>query len=97
MSRTSIACVLDLVEDEIGRQGCPLRGCTYIVEVPAIPELSDALGDIFGMSGQGLTRMYTDAEATAAAETMRTHLQTHTPEDWLQLVETTVMLLEVRG
>jgi hypothetical protein len=74
---------------------CPLRGCTYIIECPAIP-ISDGVAGAFGLSGKTLASMHADLASSHAAQAMRIHLAGHTPEDWLQLIEHTVMILEVR-
>jgi hypothetical protein len=44
-----------------------------------------------------MTLMHADMDASRAAEAMRQHLSSHTPEDWLQLLEQTAMIVEVRA
>lgn len=60
---------------------CPL--CPWTLEVPPIP-VSDQLGAAFGMTGDTLARIHADQAATRAAQEMRAHLATHTPEDWVE-------------
>lgn len=63
---------------------CPL--CVtdrFAIEVPPIQQPPDALGEIFGMSGSTLGRVFADQEVGRAAHEMRVHLRRHTPEEWL--------------
>jgi hypothetical protein len=62
---------------------CPLRGCGYNLEVPAIPKAGDRLANIFGMTGATFDQVHAEAIAADKAADMRRHLQTHTPEQWL--------------
>jgi hypothetical protein len=76
--------------------GCPIRGCTFIVEVPPVP-VNDHVAAAFGLSGTTLAAMHADMDAHQAADAMRTHLRIHSPEDWLHLIEHVVMIVEVRA
>lgn len=59
---------------------CPL--CDYTLDVPPVP-VSDAIGDALGMSGQTLAMVHAEQIAKRAAGSMRDHLATHDPTDWL--------------
>ncbi len=77
---------------------CPIVGCPFLVEVPAIPVVNDAFANIFGMlSGRSFTNLHAELDASRAADTMREHLRIHQPEDWLTLLEHTVAVVEVRS
>jgi hypothetical protein len=60
---------------------CPL--CDHTVHVPPVP-ISDALGDVFGMSGETLARVHGEQLAHTAAADMRRHLEGHPVVDWLR-------------
>ena len=61
---------------------CPLHGCTYFLEVPAVPVVEN-IANALGMTGHALAQLHAEQSAWNAAGTMRSHLRGHTVEDWL--------------
>jgi hypothetical protein len=62
---------------------CPI--CEHVISVPPVL-VSDALGSVFGMSGDTLARVHAEQTATRAARDMRQHLADHKPDEWLQRI-----------
>lgn len=60
--------------------GCPL--CDWTRDVPPVP-VSDALGAVFGLSGQTLAMIHAEQEAKRTVADLRRHLSTHPVDDWL--------------
>jgi hypothetical protein len=63
--------------------GCPL--CGFTVDVPPVP-VSDALGAVFGMSGETLARVHGEQSLKQVSRTMEQHLRDHPIADWLRAV-----------
>jgi hypothetical protein len=61
---------------------CPLQGCVFFIEVPAVPVVEN-IANALGMTGQGLAQLHAEQAAWEAAGKMRSHLQGHSVEDWL--------------
>lgn len=61
---------------------CPLMMCRQMFEVPDVP-ISDALGEVFGMSGETLARIHGEQELKRTLHDIRRHLEDHTFEEWL--------------
>lgn len=59
---------------------CPL--CEFTIDVPDVP-VSDALGGVFGMSGETLARVHGDQLLKSVSREMRDHLVNHPVADWL--------------
>lgn len=76
---------------------CPIKTCTYILDVPPVPVLGDGVAAVFGLSGRTLATMHAEMDAARAADTMRQHMRIHSPEDWLHLIEHTALIVEVRS
>lgn len=64
--------------------GCPL--CDFKITVPEVP-VSDALGGIFGMSGDTLARVHAEQIAKRVSAEMESHLAKHTPLEWLNRLQ----------
>jgi hypothetical protein len=62
---------------------CPL--CEHVEEIPAVP-VSDALGSIFGMSGDTLARVHGEQNLKRGISNLRRHMGKHTPDDWIRLI-----------
>lgn len=59
---------------------CPL--CPHTEDSPPIP-VSDALGAVFGMSGDTLARVHGEQQLKRICSQMRHHLDSHPFEEWL--------------
>ncbi len=59
---------------------CPL--CSHTEDSPPIP-VSDALGAVFGMSGDTLARVHGEQQIKRICGSMRRHLDSHSAEEWL--------------
>lgn len=68
---------------DIRTLACPL--CDFTIDVPDVP-VSNALGQVFGMSGDTLARIHAEREAARVSLDMRGHLEKHSVLDWLARV-----------
>lgn len=64
--------------------GCPL--CDFTIDVPDVP-VSDALGSIFGMSGDTLARVHAEQTVKRVSDEMRRHLRDHSVLEWLAALQ----------
>lgn len=65
---------------DIHTLACPL--CEFTVDVPDVP-VSDALGGVFGMSGDTFARVQAERSAAQVSREMTDHLKNHPVTDWL--------------
>ena len=59
---------------------CPL--CDFTLDVPPV-QVSDAIGEAFGMSGGTLALLHAEQQTKRASTNMRQHLAGHDVLEWL--------------
>lgn len=64
---------------------CPI--CHFTIDVPDVP-VSNALGNVFGMSGQTLALVHAEQEAKRSSRQMVHHLESHSALEWLEALAT---------
>lgn len=66
---------------DVHTMACPI--CEFTIDVPDVP-VSNALGNVFGMSGQTLALVHAEQEAKRSSRQMVDHLQAHTALESLE-------------